>query len=46
MSTSFGALILTQKADKGYQPAFAYPQPEVAVSFYPKTKKAGATAPA
>ena len=34
MSTSFSAFILGQEVYKYYQPAFAYSQLEVAISFY------------
>ena len=36
MSTSFGAFILGKEAYKYYQPAFAYSQLEVAISYYQK----------
>ena len=46
MSTSFSAFILGQEVYKYYQPAFAYSQLEVAISFYQKQhKKAGAFLP-
>ena len=39
MSTSFSAFILGQEVYKYYQPAFAYSQLEVAISFYQKIHK-------
>ena len=38
MSTSFSAFILGQEVYKYYQPAFAYSQLEVAISFYQKQR--------
>jgi len=39
MSTSFDAFILKQGSHLCYQPAFAYSQLEVAISFYQKRMK-------